>query len=394
MSSPRIIIIGAGPAGLSLAQGLRTLDVGVDIYERDNALNSRMQGYRVHMEQQGVDALAEILPADLYELFLATAGVPLPERLMFDHHAVPISNTTILNEGVHLSVDRMTLREILTTGIEGSVHFGKAFASFEVTNDEVIVRFADGTSARCDILVAADGVNSPVRQQFLPQTDLVDTGLRQLYGKIPLTDSTRELFTDDMYTVMTLFVGPDKSFIGVAPHQPRGPVTDTAERIAPHGRLTQVDDYMVCTFGIHHRHLPWSDEELRAMSQSDLKRMTLRLIDSWHPMVKRIVRTWDADTLLLNFLRTSVPIEPWPTGPVTFMGDAIHTMSPVGGMGTSVALRDANLLTARIAEIIAGRPVLDALGDYEKEMTVYGFDAVRTTARNGQRLGQNPLPVA
>jgi len=86
-------------------------------------------------------------------------------------------------------------------------------------------------------------------------------------------------------------------------------------------------------------------------------------------------------------------MDPWPTTPVTLLGDAIHAMSPAAG--ACVALRDASHLTATLSQAAAGRDLVDAIGDYESDMTARGFAAVREGAANGQRfLGQDPLPVS
>lgn len=66
-------------------------------------------------------------------------------------------------------------------------------------------------------------------------------------------------------------------------------------------------------------------------------------------------------------------------------------MSPAAGAGACTALRDA----ARLVEALTVEPDLDtAVRAYETDMVDYGFDAVRTGARNGERfLGQDPLPT-
>lgn len=70
-------------------------------------------------------------------------------------------------------------------------------------------------------------------------------------------------------------------------------------------------------------------------------------------------------------------------------------MSPAIGVGANTALRDARVLTARLVEAAAGRPLAAALHAYEGEMIGYGFDAVRESADRGHRLvGQDPLPSA
>ncbi|MFI7222427.1 FAD-dependent oxidoreductase [Nonomuraea angiospora] len=379
-----VIVIGAGLGGLCLAQGLRQRDISVAVYESDDALTSRQQGYRIHIDEHGDRALAANLPERLHRLFRATAGLPRTSTPVFDHRLERLRVLEPSDGGVHLAVDRLTLRRILLSGLTDAVRFGKRFTHYRAGADgRVTAYFADGGTATGDVLVAADGVNSPVRQQYLPHARVVDTGLRQLYGKVPLTERTRELFLDDMFAVFTPIIGPDGSFVGVAPVEFPTPVP---------AELGVTQDYMTCSFGARRELLP-PDDELRAMPGTELRALALRAIEGWHPRVRAIIDHWDASTVFALVLRTSVPIEPWPATNVTLLGDAIHAMSPAGGIGANTALRDASALAAALGEAAAGRPLLQALAGYESEMTAYGFAAVRTSAENGHRLlGQDPLP--
>src|SRR5207248_2260816 len=84
------------------------------------------------------------------------------------------------------AVDRLTLREILLAGLDGMVRLGKEFTRYELLpTGEVQAYFADGSAATGDLLVGADGVNSRVRQQLLPEVILTDTGTRWLGGRTP-----------------------------------------------------------------------------------------------------------------------------------------------------------------------------------------------------------------
>ena len=64
------------------------------------------------------------------------------------------------------SVSRMTLRQVLLTGLEDVVEFDKRFERFDYNPDgTVTVHFEDGGSATGDVRVGADGAGSRVRKQ-------------------------------------------------------------------------------------------------------------------------------------------------------------------------------------------------------------------------------------
>lgn len=124
-----------------------------------------------------------------------------------------------------------------------------------------------------------------------------------------------------------------------------------------------------------------------------LRAVALAMTDGWHPAVREVLAGQDA--IFPVTVRSSVPIGPWETSRVTLLGDAIHVMSPAIGVGANTALRDGQVLAGRIREAAGGRPVVEALREYEAEMVGYGFDAVRDSARRGHELvGQNPLEDA
>lgn len=67
---------------------------------------------------------------------------------------------------------RAELLRVLSEHAMGQVHLSHRFESFEDTGDEVILRFKNGTSATCDILVGIDGIHSSVRKCFLDKRGL------------------------------------------------------------------------------------------------------------------------------------------------------------------------------------------------------------------------------
>ncbi len=74
--SLKVLISGAGIGGLALAQSLRRSGIDVAVFERDAAIDSRAQGYRIRMDADGDSALRTCLPPDLYALYQATSSLP------------------------------------------------------------------------------------------------------------------------------------------------------------------------------------------------------------------------------------------------------------------------------------------------------------------------------
>ncbi|RDI60380.1 FAD-dependent oxidoreductase [Nocardia pseudobrasiliensis] len=367
-----VLVIGAGIGGLCLAQGLKRAGIPCAVYERDESPQSRLQGYRLHIAALGIRALREVLPDELYARFEATSLRPRPIVPRFDDQLVLRAITEFPEPGVN--VNRMTLRHILLSELD-DVHFGKRLTRFDSDNDGVTAYFADGATARGRVLVGADGVHSPVRRQYLPHARIEDTGLRQLYGKIPLNERTRPLFDDEMHAVFSMILGPDHTLVGVAP-------------------VAHPEPFMTCSVGLRSERIGLSDEELATLSGGQLRELALKQVDGWHPRVRAMVSNWALETVFPLVIRTSVPFAQWTPSRVTLLGDAVHAMSPAAGAGANAALRDGAALAAALSAGPDEAVARGAIAAYEEAMTSHGFAAVRESATNGhQFLGQNPLPV-
>lgn len=364
------------------------------MYERDAQAVARQQGYRIHVDTNGRAGLAHNLPSHLYQLFLATSGRADTLTPLFDSDLNLLSGSLGEPHRDPLAVDRLTLREILLSGIADAVRFGHRFTHYTTAEDSrVTAHFDDGGSAAGDILVAADGVNSAVREQYLPDARIMDAGVRQITGKVPLTPHARELFLDPMFGIFTPIIGPERRFVGLGPVRHPEPIPAAVARLAPGADLHDIADYVAVSFGCRAELMPLPDEKLREMTGEALRDMVLGIIADWHPRVRGMIARWDPATVFPLALRTSIPFGPWPASRVTLLGDAIHAMTPAGGVGANTALRDAAGLTDALIDIAAGKPVEPRIAEYETAMREYGFAAVRYSASNGVRvIGQNPLP--
>ena len=70
------------------------------------------------------------------------------------------------------------------------------------------------------------------------------------------------------------------------------------------------------------------------------------------------------------------------------LGDAIHNMTPMAGIGANTALRDADLLRRQLIDVASGkRDLVPALHEYEERMLDYGFAAVKRSLNNARQAG-------
>lgn len=127
---------------------------------------------------------------------------------------------------------------------------------------------------------------------------------------------------------------------------------------------------------------------VETLSGAELRRLVLARTDGWAPALRDLIDGSDPRTVNAFRVRSATPVDAWPTTSVTLLGDAIHNMTPMAGIGANTALRDAELLCRRLGEVAAGRSaLLPALQDYERRMLDYGFAAVKQSLRNARQAG-------
>jgi salicylate hydroxylase len=398
-NSPHILVIGGGIGGLCLAHGLRRYGVSAAVYERTRTRTDWLQGYRIHISPHGAAALHACLPPAQWEAFVATAGKPsagfafLTEQLrdlLFLPHGLLAGEQAGPERGHH-SVSRITLRHVLLSGLDDVVHLGKEFTRYEQAPDgRVTAFFADGTSATGDVLVGADGANSRVRQQYLPDAHRLDTGIVAVAGKLPLTDQTRAWLPERLSGSVNNIMPPRDSFLFTAVwegDQQRLAITDPA---MPAGLLfDNTQDYVFWAYAANRATYPAEPTG----DGTTLRDMVATMIGGWHPALQRLVGESDPATVAPVIIRAMAPVRPWPPSCVTLLGDAIHSMTPMAGIGANTALRDASLLGSKLAGTDPQK-LTSAVGQYETEMRQYGFAAVKLSLRNAGQATSGPISRA
>jgi 2-polyprenyl-6-methoxyphenol hydroxylase-like FAD-dependent oxidoreductase len=399
-----VLIIGGGTGGMCLAHGLRRAGVSVSVYERDRTRSDGLHGYRVGIDPTGNRALKECLSPELFDTFIATcARAPkylnvLTEKMTFTA-TIPLRDDTDPIESER-SVSRMTLRQVLFTGMEDVVQFDKTFTRYEHYDGKVTAFFSDGTSATGDVLVAADGANSAVRRQYLPHATLKDTGIVSITAKVPVTDETKALLPAKVFNGLSLVFAPGGQF-GIwhvmefkwdTAGAVKGSIgSSDAELIEqwPGLLFDNTRDYINWGFWTSADRYPSDVTDLRG---EDVIRLALDMTPRWHPSMRRLFELSDPGSAFSINIRTSEPIQPWESSNVTLLGDAVHTMTPGQGVGANTALRDAALLSRHLAAANEdSTSPLKAIAAYEAEMVPYGFARVADSLAQNGTSGSHPL---
>lgn len=393
----RVIVVGAGLGGLTLAHGLRQAGIDVVVYERDGRCG-RPQGISLHLDDRGSTALRACLPRGHVAMAEATMGGPREHALSLSEvggelevvRKQPLDGAPArprpgqpVRARRGRQAHRPLLRAVLLTGLEDAVRFGAEFTRYEQRADGTVrAHFTGGTADTADVLVGADGIASAVRRRRLPDVRVMDTGQRMLMGAAPLRAVAG--------TGLPALIGHN-----AASAQVRGtmmafgvlrftePPVVARKRWLPAlpGRaVADAEDYLMWAMPVSQERLGPAGPPAAAWSKAK------ELASGLHPALRSAVdEAWPETTVALRIAMIP-PMPAWPAAPVTLIGDAIH-LAP--GFGGNLAMRDARRLRDALVRAARGEQgLLTAIGGYEDALRRDGFPSAgaarpRRTAATG-----------
>ncbi|HEY3481155.1 MAG TPA: NAD(P)/FAD-dependent oxidoreductase [Streptomyces sp.] len=355
----RILVIGAGLGGLTLAHALVRAGLDVRVYEADDGSGERTQGYRIGLAPAAMDVLRATLPRPLFDLAEATSGSLTGPGYLFDEQLTLLSSDLPGPEEAR-AFDRQVLRQVLLGELGDRVVFGKRLKRFEEGAD-VTAFFADGTRATGDVLVGADGGKSVVRRQLVPAVKLVDADLCGAMGRTPVTDRFLALVPGRG----TMVKGPAITLMLGRMQFDREP-SEAAAELTPGLSLPRRESYVRWVLLV-----PPDHPAASAPAREGVRDLVLDLIGGWHPDLLDLVRAADMSAVGRSKVHDR-PMPPWPVGRVTLLGDAAHLTLASGGNGAATAMQDA----VRLCQALTEPDLLPALADYQRDLLERGNAAV------------------
>lgn len=349
----RVAVVGAGISGLAVAAALSRVGVDCQVYEQASELLEVGAGIQI---APNASRLLHRLGLAGYLRRVAVEPEALTMR-RWDDGTVLMRNTLgaeceRLFGAPYYAVHRAHLHQgLLGLVPTESVHLGRRCLDAEQRDTDVLLHFADGSSAAAELVIAADGIHSVLRG--LLTTDEPRFAGQTVYrGLVP---ADRVPFLTERPAV-NIWLGPGQHLVCY-------PVA--GGRLVSFAATAPVDDGRVESW------------ESRG-SVADL----LSIYAGWHEELREVVSAADGVGKWALHDRDLLPR--WSGGRITLVGDAAHPMLPFGAQGGAQGIEDAAALAACLRSVDPGG-IPQALARYEmvrKPRVARVHDFVRSNARN------------
>jgi salicylate hydroxylase len=325
VGTSEIAVVGGGIGGLTAALAMAKRGINVAVYEQTRQLTEIGAG--LHVSPNGVKVLRALgLQRDLD----GVAG--RPRSIVARHFATGVPNfENDFDEAFDarygapfLSLHRADLMSILAKAVANEPLVRLALGSRAVRVDEdasgATVVFEDGSHRSVAAVVAADGVHSRVRANMHEGVTTKFTGHVAYRGMA----ATAELPAGLVEPKFNIWVGPGRHFVAYPVR--RGELINYVALVEEDG---------------------WAEESWTTRAD---KSVLADAFVGWHATVRALV----AHTLRGECYKWALlgrdPLPFWSTQRVTLLGDAAHPMVPYLAQGAVMAIEDAWVLAASLAD--------------------------------------------
>jgi salicylate hydroxylase len=344
--SGKIIIAGAGLGGLAAASCLLKAGYDVEVYEQAPLLGEIGAGIQVSANafhvMRHLGLAEELLRVGVrpgaYVFRLHDTGEELQRFALSEEHERQ-------HGAPYVQLHRADYHAILAARAQSFkpdlIRLDHRLIDFVETPDFVEARFANGATARGDLLVGADGLKSVVRKEIAGDTPATYTGDAAWRVTVPV----ERLPQPFLETVMSVFMGPGRH--AICYYLRAGTILNFAG-------VVETDDVREESWTLR---LPWE------LLQADFA--------DWHPAIRTIIDRADRDGCFRWSLYVRAPIRNWSTRRATLLGDAAHPTLPYLAQGAAMAVEDGAVLTR----------ALQAAGSIPDALKLYQRNRIDRTAR-------------
>ena len=376
----RALVIGGSLGGLFAANALRGIGWDVTVFERvEDDLASRGAGIGIH---------DDLLP------LLARMGLPVDESIgvMGDTRVCLDRGGRVTHQVIRPQLQSSWARvyRLLKDAFPAADYrFGMNLERIEQDAAGVTAIFTDGSSARGELLVGADGIRSTVRERVLPEARPLYAGYVAWRGLVDELAVPPELHAQ-LFSTYTVCL-PEGEMMLAYPVPGRDNDTRPGRRGYNHiwYRPTDFRETLprLCTDAAGHCHgISIPPPLIRPEVVAEIKAAARALLA---PQIARIVELTEQVFFQAIFDLESPRMA---LGRVALLGDAAFVARPHVGMGVTKAALDAECLAR---EIRAANGDLDsALARYDRERRRFGTRLVARARRLGAYIEAQLKPAA
>lgn len=325
----KVVVIGAGIGGLTAAIALSQSGYEVEVYERAQELRPRGAG--ISLWSNGVKVLNRF---GLGEKIAAIGGQMDQMQYLGIHGEVmnQIQLQPLIEEVGQrpYPVARADLQAMLLEAFPGTVKLGYRCIGVEEHGDRVTATFENGHRATGDLVIAADGVRSNLREYVLEST--VHPTYRDYVNWNGLVEADEAITPPNTWTI---YVGN---------HQ--------RASMMPVG-----GDRLYFFFDVP---LPLGTSASPELIRSELAEH----FKDWAEPVQTLIQRIDPEKTNRLEISDVGPVDRMVRGRVALLGDAAHATCPDLGQGGCQALEDVYMLNHFL--LTTNISVQDALKRYEK----------------------------
>ncbi len=336
-SKLRIAIIGAGIGGLAAAALLKRAGHDVNVYEQ--APRFARVGAGIQMAPNAVKVLRKLgVEAQLVRsAFQSEFALSRQWNTGEITSKLPLGHSVEERFGVpYLFLHRADLHAAIASAVPaGVVQLGRKLAGLDQDEKIVTLSFTDGTRARADAVIGADGVHSLVREILLGPERPRFTGRVAYRATFPAARLGDVAITP----VRTKWWGPDRHMVVYY-------VTAARDELYFVTSVPEGAEWMTPE--------SWS-------SKGDLSELKAAYA-GFHPEVQSVLNACQEVHKWALFERD--PLPRWSADRIVLLGDACHPMTPYMAQGAASALEDAAVL-ARCLEQTGGDGLEQAFSLYE-----------------------------
>jgi salicylate hydroxylase/6-hydroxynicotinate 3-monooxygenase len=332
--TPSIAVVGAGMGGLAVAATLRRAGIDVRVYEQ--APRFERIGAGIQMMPNSMKVLRRIGIEErlravsfaphshlnrVWDTGEVTRELPMPESL----YGAP-----------YLCMHRADLHGALLSAVpDGIIHLGRKLTGLDQAADAVTLTFADGSRARADAVIGADGVHSVVREIIIGADGPVHKGRIAYRAVFPAALMNGRSIGPSR----TKWWGIDRHIVIYYTNPARSEVYFVTSVPEPAEWLTRES---------------WS-------AKGDVEELR-KAYEGFHSDVRAVLEACP-DCHKWAILERE-PLARWSVGRVALLGDACHPMTPYMAQGAATAIEDAAVL-ARCLEATGGEDIEGAFARYE-----------------------------